>query len=160
VLADLGCGTGLCGPLLRPWATSIVGCDISAGMLEKAKERGCYDALHHQELVAFMLERPQQFDLVVSADTLCYFGDLEAAIHAARACMKPGAALVFTVESLDEHKAVSFELQPNGRYAHCRAYLEALFNTEMWAGLKMEFVTLRNERRREVEGWLVSVVAM
>ena len=38
-IADLGCGTGLCGPLLRPWARSLVGCDLSAAMLERAAPR-------------------------------------------------------------------------------------------------------------------------
>ncbi|MGH8258910.1 MAG: tetratricopeptide repeat protein, partial [Steroidobacteraceae bacterium] len=31
---DAGCGTGLCGPLVRPMATRLVGVDLSAQMLE------------------------------------------------------------------------------------------------------------------------------
>jgi predicted TPR repeat methyltransferase len=155
-IADLGCGTGLCGPLLQPWAKSIIGCDLSAGMLEQAKAKACYDGLLHQELVAFMLERPKQFDLVISADTLCYFGALEAAIQAAQACMKPGAHLVFTVEALNNDAPVDFALQPNGRYAHRLDYLERLFRSAAWSELKIEFVTLRTERSRQVQGWLLS----
>ena len=34
---DIGCGTGLCGPLLRPIAVSLCGVDLSAGMIEKAR---------------------------------------------------------------------------------------------------------------------------
>src|SRR5882724_701396 len=33
---DIGCGTGLCGPLLRPWARTLVGVDLSPKMLAKA----------------------------------------------------------------------------------------------------------------------------
>src|ERR1051325_1673000 len=36
---DAGCGTGLCGPALRPFARHLVGVDLSSGMLEKARRR-------------------------------------------------------------------------------------------------------------------------
>ena len=44
-IADVGCGTGQCGPLLRPWARRLVGCDLSAAMMERARARGVYDDL-------------------------------------------------------------------------------------------------------------------
>src|SRR6185436_7192776 len=47
---DLGCGTGLCGPLIRPWASRLEGVDLSRAMLERASRRGGYDALHEAEL--------------------------------------------------------------------------------------------------------------
>ena len=49
---DLGCGTGLMGPLLRSHVKQLEGVDLSAGMVQKAKERGCYDKLDVDELVA------------------------------------------------------------------------------------------------------------
>ena len=38
-ICDAGCGTGLCGPLVRPWARHLVGCDLSVGMLKQARPR-------------------------------------------------------------------------------------------------------------------------
>ena len=38
-IADAGCGTGLCGPLLQPWAKRLSGFDLSGGMLVGAKSR-------------------------------------------------------------------------------------------------------------------------
>src|SRR6185503_17156267 len=35
-ILDLGCGTGLCGPLLRPIARRLTGVDLSPNMLAKA----------------------------------------------------------------------------------------------------------------------------
>jgi predicted TPR repeat methyltransferase len=32
-MADAGCGTGLCGPLVQPWAKRLCGFDLSGGML-------------------------------------------------------------------------------------------------------------------------------
>ena len=37
---DLGCGTGLCGPLLRPLVRRLEGLDLSPAMLERAAARG------------------------------------------------------------------------------------------------------------------------
>ena len=39
-ILDVGCGTGLCGPHLRPFARRLVGVDLSAGMLDRARQRG------------------------------------------------------------------------------------------------------------------------
>jgi predicted TPR repeat methyltransferase len=80
---DAGCGTGLCGPLLRSSARQLIGVDLSAGMLAKARERNVYDELHVSELVAFMRAHPREYDVVISADTLVYFGALEDAMSAA-----------------------------------------------------------------------------
>jgi predicted TPR repeat methyltransferase len=52
-------------------------------MLAKARERQVYDELHESELVAFMRARPREYDVVISADTLVYFGALEDAMSGA-----------------------------------------------------------------------------
>ncbi|WP_163597484.1 class I SAM-dependent DNA methyltransferase, partial [Klebsiella pneumoniae] len=41
-ILDAGCGTGLCGPSLRPFADRLIGIDLSRKMLERAAARGCY----------------------------------------------------------------------------------------------------------------------
>ena len=40
-ILDLGCGTGLCGKLLKPIANRLCGVDLSTGMIEKAKSAVC-----------------------------------------------------------------------------------------------------------------------
>ena len=42
MIADAGCGTGLCGEFLRPRAKRLVGIDLSPGMLARARARGKY----------------------------------------------------------------------------------------------------------------------
>src|SRR6185437_1612855 len=71
---DAGCGTGLCGPLLRGLCRTLIGVDLSRKMLTHAQRRGCYDELAAAELGAFMGSRPAAFEAIVSADTLVYFG--------------------------------------------------------------------------------------
>ncbi|NIR58985.1 MAG: methyltransferase domain-containing protein, partial [Gammaproteobacteria bacterium] len=50
-ILDAGCGTGLCGPLLAPHARTLVGVDLSGGMIAKAEELAVYDELEVAELV-------------------------------------------------------------------------------------------------------------
>ena len=155
-IVDAGCGTGLCGPLVKPWSRRLAGCDLSAGMLRRARERGVYDALHQAELVYYLDTQPDTFDAVVSADTLCYFGVLQTVMLAAARCLLPGGWLVFTVEALDEDETAEHRLQPNGRYAHRASYVERVMAA---AGLQLvaqQAVTLRTEAGRPVNGWLVT----
>ncbi|HEY6360370.1 MAG TPA: tetratricopeptide repeat protein [Vicinamibacterales bacterium] len=141
---DAGCGTGLCGPLLKDYAARLVGVDLSAKMLDQARERGAYDELVKGELTAHLQSCSEAFDVIVSADTLVYFGELEDVMTAAAGALKPDGYLVFTVEELVDADASSdppsrsalrrglaeglpeaeYCLRPHGRYNHSRAYVE------------------------------------
>jgi predicted TPR repeat methyltransferase len=155
-VADAGCGTGLCAPFLKPYASRLVGVDLSKPMLERAIARQAYDELVQGDLTAFLLERPQGFDLLVSADTLCYFGALEGFAAAARASLAAGGWLVFSVEAhTAEVDAAGWRLQPIGRYSHQREYvLDALFAAG-FVEQDAEAVILRQEAFVPVQGWLV-----
>jgi predicted TPR repeat methyltransferase len=155
-ICDAGCGTGLCGPLLRPWARKLAGCDLSVGMLRQAKPRRCYDALHKAELVHYLQTQPSAFDAVVSADTLCYFGPLEQVAAAATNALRPGGWLIFTVEALPDGCADPHQLQTNGRYAHESGYLRRVLAAAGFAQPLMRHDRLRMEGGRPVMGWLVT----
>jgi predicted TPR repeat methyltransferase len=120
---DAGCGTGLAGPMIRPWAKRLEGVDLSGEMLLRAHRRGGYDALHHAELLGFLREQSAAWDLIVSADTFCYFGALEEVFAAAAKALRPGGTLVFTVEYL--RHGLRFKLNEHGRYAHEEKYVHA-----------------------------------
>ena len=156
-IADLGCGTGLCGPLVKPWARSLVGCDLSARMLERAARRGVYDAVVKAELVQFMADRPGAFDVLVSADTLIYFGELGQAFAAAHAALRPGGTLCFTLESLPEDSAQDQRLTESGRYAHTLAGLRRRLAAAGFAEPSIEPVVPRFESGKPVAGWLAIV---
>ena len=156
-MLDAGCGTGLCGPLLAPYAQSLVGVDLSGQMLAKAEPRQVYDQLIKAELTAFLQSQDRAYDLIVSADTLCYFGALESAMHAAHGALRDGGWLVFTVESLEGgHADKPHHLNPHGRYSHRRHYLAQVLNQAGFENISTESVHLRNEGGAPVLGWLVT----
>jgi len=155
-LCDAGCGTGLCGPGLRPWARSLSGCDLSVGMLRRAEARKLYDRLHQAELTHYLATQPAAFDAVVSADTLCYFGVLDDALQAARQALRPGGWLIFTVEALPDEAPQGHRLQANGRYAHAVDYVRTAMADAGFQLTDLRADTLRQEAGEPVRGWVVT----
>ncbi len=153
---DAGCGTGLCGPLVAPYARRVVGVDLSARMLEKAALRGVYDELHKFELTAYLEAVTEGFDLLISADTLCYFGKLEAVSKAAHDALRAQGWFVFTLESIVGESGEDFRLNPHGRYSHSRDYVEGALRRAGFSRIGADFLELRTEAGLPVQGWLFS----
>jgi predicted TPR repeat methyltransferase len=152
---DLGCGTGLCGALLRPMARTLEGVDLSPRMLERARDLGIYDALHCAEMTEFLRARPLGADLIVAADVFVYAGDLSAVFVAARGALRAGGQLAFSVEALEEGE---FALRASGRYAHSEAYLRAMAAAHGFAVSVLEPCVLRKEDGADIAG-LLAVMA-
>jgi predicted TPR repeat methyltransferase len=126
-ILDAGCGTGLCGPLVAEYSRRLVGVDLSAGMLKHAAEKKVYDDLVQAELTMYLEQHPAAFDVILTADTLVYFGGLEDVVTAAAAALRPGGVFIFTVEEATEPgQAGSYALQPHGRFTHRADYVERL----------------------------------
>lgn len=155
MVADAGCGTGLCGEFLRPRAKRLVGIDLSPGMLAMARSRGTYDDLVEAELSDWLGRQRHAYDVIVSADTLCYFGALDVVVAAAANALKPGGLVVFTVEKAAEDVR-AFKLDPSGRYSHAGEYVRASVAAAKLGVNALDPVVLRKERGQDVAGWLVS----
>lgn len=154
---DAGCGTGLCAEHLAPYAANLVGVDLSRRMLERAAQRGHYQALHQAELVAFLQARPTAYDVIASADTLCYFGALEDFAVASRGALDSSGWLIFTVEAHEESaEAPDYRLHSHGRYSHRRDYVHAVLRNAGFVEVQTEVAVLRQELQDAVQGWLVS----
>jgi predicted TPR repeat methyltransferase len=149
---DAGCGTGFCGPLLRPIARCLTGVDLSASMIDRARAKGSYDLFEVAELCGFMRAHSATFDAVVSADTLNYFGALEDPFAAAAACLRPGGSLVFTLEKTAEDATQTYRVEPHGRYSHDPEYVRAALAAAGFAQVQAVDGTLRRERGVDVAG--------
>jgi predicted TPR repeat methyltransferase len=150
---DAGCGTGLVGPLLRPFAKTLTGIDLSPKMLEAAAAKECYDELIHGEITAF-LETGRTFDLIAAADTLIYFGGLDRLLAAVRDALTPSGLFVFSVEADDDTQ--TWSLGPHGRYRHGEAYLRDRLESAGLAIRSFERDWIRRERQIRVFGYVVA----
>ena len=156
-ILDAGCGTGLCGPRLRAYARQLVGVDLSSKMLVKAQVRNVYDDLVECELTDYLSAASDTFDLIVSADTLCYFGRLEAVLTAARGGLSSRGCLIFSLEKAAPLPArQGFCLGPHGRYSHDEDYVRAVLGESGFKITNISTEVLRQEMNDEVVGLLVT----
>ena len=153
---DAGCGTGLCGPLVAPYARRLTGVDLSEGMLAHARQKNIYDALIKADLTDYLRGNSGAFDLIVSADTLVYFGDLEDASPPPQPrCVRAGSWSLRSRKPSENRPICGYRLEFHGRYTPRRVrYVERLLTG---AGLQPEIVRaeLRTESGTPVAGLVV-----
>lgn len=149
---DLGCGTGLSGEALAPFAARLEGLDLSPRMLaEAAKRPGLYDALHEADLLAWLPAQAPRFDLILAADVLNYLGDLGPALAGMAAALAPGGVAAFSVEA---GEAAPFMLAPGMRYRHAPEHVAALAAAAGFAVAAQRAAVLRKEEGAAVAGAL------
>lgn len=150
-ILDLGCGTGLCAAHLRPWAVRLEGVDLSPGMLEKARARGLYDALHCEEMSRFCELHPVSFDLLVAGDSMNYSGDLEPLIQSAARSLRPGGRWAFFVERANNECPRGFRLERHGRYVHQTDYVVQALSASQLRAVALTEATIRSEAGHPVQ---------
>jgi predicted TPR repeat methyltransferase len=153
-VADIGCGTGLVGALLRPHVRRLVGADLSSAMLDCARRRCVYDELTQMDLLAFLRDATASFDAVVAADVLCYFGVLDDVAAAVVGALRPGGVFAFTVESQAEADPGEWSLGMTGRYAHSPGYVATVMAD--FDDVTIRHCSLRMEAGLPVDGLLVT----
>jgi predicted TPR repeat methyltransferase len=129
-ILDAGCGTGLVGIRVRHRARRLEGVDLSAAMLEKAKEKGIYNQLYQGDLVAFLSSHSDRYDVVTCAATLIHFSDLSPVFEAAAKAIRAGGLFIFTLFPNDDDNEVAVGsldgFAQGGCYFHGRTYVTRL----------------------------------
>ena len=147
---DLGCGTGLCGPLAGPLVDHIDGVDLSPNMLAKAAELKVYRKLAQSDMVAFLQTAEQTYDLVLAADVFIYVGDLGPVFRAVASVMEGGGIFCFSAETPEGDK--DFELKTSLRYGHSEAYLRALAGRHGFDVVTVLRQPIREDQRQAIAG--------
>lgn len=154
-ILDIGCGTGLCGEFLyqyKKWH-GLEGVDLSAQMLQQAKQKKRYDKLHLSEAEAFLTAQKNKFDLAIAADVFTYIGDLTNLMHKIFASLKKKGRLIFSV-SENKINDAGFFLTPSGRFVHNQLYIKNLLSSSGFVIENIEYKKLRNEGDQPVIGYI------
>lgn len=154
--ADLGCGTGLSGLAFRDIVQHMLGVDLSPEMIEKAKQRKCYDELVVGDVTS-VLGQEVVYDLVFACDVFVYLGDLEEVFLGAQKSLSSGGLFCFSTEFMDEslHGERPYVLQACARFAHKQTYLEKLSAAAGFDIVRLEICPIRKNEGVNVTGMLV-----
>ncbi len=147
---DLGCGTGLCGGLIRPVADRVDGVDLSGAMLEQARQQGAYTELVHADVAAYLRSAVRSDDLVLAADVFIYVGGLEPVFEGVARVLEGGGQFCFTVEPAEGDAEV--QLMPSLRYGHSEAYVRRLAALHGFVVDEVFRAPLRNDQGQPMEG--------
>ncbi|WP_394777403.1 methyltransferase, partial [Undibacterium sp.] len=153
-IVDLGCGTGLCGVLLKPYAGTLDGIDLSTAMLEQAKQKNIYDSLACTEISEFLGRLPQRYDVALAADVFVYIGDLSGIFSAASKALKAGGLFAFSVEEAAESEQQDVVLRASRRFAHSLAYLHRMAGEHGFAIDEMARRVVRQDDGVDLHGYL------
>lgn len=97
---DLGCGFGWhCRYAREQHAAEVVGVDISAKMLESAREQTDDPAITYLQAPIEDIDFPDgHFDVVLSSLAFHYVQSFDAVCQKVHSCLKQGGSFVFSVE--------------------------------------------------------------
>ncbi|POM63200.1 S-adenosyl-L-methionine-dependent methyltransferase, partial [Phytophthora palmivora] len=159
IIADVGCGTGLCGRLLRPHVKHIIGVDISPLMIEKTRADGSYDELQTADIVPFLEScADESLDLIISADVWIYVGALEQVFElSARKLRAYTGWMAFSIELLPAtieatEDDTGFRLAPSGRFQHSHEYITSLAGRSGFTVAAQQNISVRKESGEPIPG--------
>jgi predicted TPR repeat methyltransferase len=150
-ILDLGCGTGLCGTPLKPFAKTLTGVDLSPNMLEMAASKHLYDELVAMNFVTFLTEKMAAYDLIVAGDALVYIGDLSALMNAANKALRTNGLFAFNTEITDQ---TDYTMNQSGRFSHQKNYIDRLAAENNLKTVYYQDAITRQQNNEAVHGHL------
>jgi predicted TPR repeat methyltransferase len=154
----LGCGTGLVGDVFKDLAAGgrLDGIDIAPRMIDAARRRGIYDDLILDDLETVLALPGQHYDLILSADTMIYLGDLTPTFFGVANRLTPGGFYIFAAES---KTGEGWEQTPADRFRHSLSYLQAETARAGLCFIDVMETVLRLEANEPVPGFVAAVQA-
>ena len=98
ILLSAGCGAGRYDGMLLEAGHSVVGIDLSAGMLAQAKKR--YPKIRYEKMALHEMNFQNEFDGAICIEALehVFPEDWPVIMHGFQEALKPGGMLYFTVD--------------------------------------------------------------
>ena len=153
---DLGCGTGLSAMPFLGMVEQIDGVDLSAKMIEQAKQKESYQHLEVGSIITFLKKSDTRYHFFLAADVFNYVGDLQLVFEYAAGCSSDGAFFCFSTERCETEEG-SFRLRSTGRFGHSIEYIRQSAETAGWRVIACSETGLRKEKGEWLTGnlWIL-----
>ena len=150
-ILDLGCGTGLAGKAVSEFSQTLVGIDLSKNMLSEAKKKNIYQKLICANILKLQDDLARKYDVVICADTLPYFGNLNDLFSIAQQYLKKKGHWIISIES---DYADDYKLTESARYTHSPKYIERCATKYNFSVSHSENIHLRTQQKTLIEGMI------
>ncbi len=146
---DLGCGTGLMAAQVRTQIKHLIGIDMSALMVAKAREKHLYERLIKGD---FLQDLPFVYDanLVMAADVFIYVANLAPVFDLVANSIAKGGLFLFCVET--HIGKAPWQIRKSMRHAHSADYIETLLRERNFALVEKQAGIIRQDNGRPVDG--------
>ena len=151
---DIGCGTGLCGPFLKPVAKKLHGVDLSEHMLTIARDKQLYDQLVCDDIVHYFDAYDELYDLIVGSGVLIFFGDLSVIFKAVSQRLNANGYFIFTLYKSND---ADIEIRDNMHFAHSEQYVRMISDQSGLSVIDIEPVIHEYEHEQPQPGFIVTL---
>lgn len=154
-ILDLACGTGTYSLKLKYNFNSLTGVDISKKMLEKAKEKSLYTRLIHQDIISFLEEDKQSYDLIIASDLIPYLPEVMPLFKGVFNRLETEGVFAFTVET--DEKLKEGTLVETGRSLYPTSVIQTALNEVGFQSIMQKEFPMRKEGTSFAKGKLFIV---
>ncbi|GMI47916.1 hypothetical protein TrCOL_g4855 [Triparma columacea] len=132
---------------------SLFGVDLSKEMVKLANAKNCYTSVALADCDDFLkAQGDSSADVIVSADTYIYMGDIDTSLKESARVLKDGGYLVFSVELVPDDTKDGYLLLPSGRYGQSKAYVLSLAEKFSFEVEHAEDIVVRKEQGEDIGG--------
>ncbi len=153
---DIGCGTGLCGKLIKKYCKKrgLTGLDISPKMLEVASSKRIYNHIIEADINLFLEHNKTLYDCVVASDVLTYFNNLSPVIKGICNTLVNNGYFAFTItkNTTDSNDVL---LHSSGRFRHSKKYIKQVLKESGFYKVEISEKSLRFEGDEDVFGYVI-----
>lgn len=161
-ILDLGCGTGLCGAVLKKsflkngmlTPGALTGVDLSGAMLDEARVKNIYTSLEQADVRDFLPAHPAEYDLIAAMDVLLYFPEPADLFKKVEPALTEKGFFIFSFIETESQKT-PFEFQKNGTYKHSFDNIKDALRAAGLEARAFERGVLRTELDRPQYGYAV-----
>lgn len=145
---DLGCGTGFGAEVFRDLGLKMYGVDLSEHMLKIAETKKLYHCLTAQDVVEYLIQSSDSFDIIVALDVLGYLGKLEDLFVNVYRRLNMNGCFIFSVEKSDVYP---YQLNPTMRFSHHTEYIKKCLTSLNFIVAYQQSVVARQQDQKNVE---------